>query len=531
MLHEVAGRETALLVMLFPQLEGLDVLRVEDLGADGVRITARTRTASAACPRCGRASPSGHDRYPRWLRDLPCGGRPVQVLVSVRRFRCLNPGCPAATFAEQVPGLTAWYQRRTAGLRALLEAAALALAGRAGARLAAALGAAVSRHTLIRLVRAMPDPEPGPVAVPGADDVAVRRGQHYATVLVDMQTRRVIDLLPGRDGDVLADWLKARPGPGVICRDRAGAYADGAARGAPGAAQVADRWHLWANLCGHAEKTAARHRGCLREPGPEDPAAAAARRQAEDAALADGVRERYELVRRLHAQGHGAAAIARAAGIPRETVRRYAAADGIGELLSVITGGPPSPLDPYKPYLGQRWAAGCRDATALLAEIRERGYRGSYRVVSAYLRPFRTPGALPPAAPVPPKARAIARWILTSPGNLDDDAARELARARAACPHLDALARHVAEFAKILTSRHGDRLDAWLAAVENDDGQPDLRSFARGIRRDYDAVRNGLTLHWNSGTVEGKNCKLKHIKRIMYGRANFDLLRKMVLLN
>ena len=530
MLHEPGERESALLVMLFPQLAGLEVLGVEDLGADGVQITARTATASAACRLCGRSSSSGHDRYPRWLADLPCGARPVQVLVSVRRFRCLNPACPAATFAEQVPGLTAWYQRRTPGLRAWLEAVALALAGRAGARLAAALGAAASRHVLIGLVRAMPDPQAGPVTVLGADDVAVRKGRHYATVLVDMETHQVIDLLPGRDGDVLAGWLRAHPGPGVICRDRAGGYADGAARGAPGAVQVADRWHLWHNLCQHAEKTAARHRGCLREPA-EAPEAAAARRQAGEAALAAGVRERYEKVRELHAAGHGAAAIARSTGLPREAVRRYISAGSPGELISLITNGPPSPLDPYKPYLGKRWAEGCREGTALLAEIRGQGYRGSYRVLAAYLRPFRQAGTLPPAAPAPPKARDIARWILTDPENLDDDGKRELARAREQCPHLDALARHVAEFAKMLTGLHGDRLDDWLAAVEADDGQPDLHSFARGIRRDHDAVRNGLTLRWSSGAVEGNNTKIKHIKRIMYGRANLDLLRKMALLN
>jgi transposase len=480
---------------------------------------------SAACPRCGQASSAGHDRYPRWLADLPCGGRPVEILVSARRFRCLNAGCPAATFAEQLPGLTAWHQRRTPGLRGLLETAALALAGRAGARLAAALGAAVSRHTLLRLVRALPDPEAGPVAVLGADDVAVRRGHRYATVLVNMETRRVIDLLPGRDGDVLAGWLQAHPGTAVICRDRAGGYADGAARGAPGAVQVADRWHLWHNLCAHAEKTAARHRGCLAGPAEDPPGRQAA------AALAAGVRERCEQVRALHGQGHGIAAIARSSGLPRETVRAYVNAASPGELLSVIAGGLPSPLDPHKPYLGRRWEQGCRNARELLAEIRGRGYRGSYRVLSAYLRPFRQAGTLPPAAPAPPKTRDIARWILTSPAGLDNDATSALALARARCPHLDALARHVAEFAKILAGRHGGRLDDWLAAVEADDGQPDLHSFARGIRRDYHAVRNGLTLPWNSGAVEGNNCKLKHIKRIMYGRANFDLLRKMVLLN
>jgi transposase len=528
-LHEVAGSEAVLLVLLFPQLAGLEILRVEDLGADGVRITARSVTVSAACRLCGQVSAAGHDRYPRRLADLPCGGRAVEIVVSARRFRCPNGACPAATFAEPLPGLTAWYQRRTAGLRELLETAALALAGRAGARLAAATGAPVSRHTLIRLVRALPDPDPGQVTVLGADDVATRKGQHYATVLVDMETHQVIELLPGRDGDVLADWLKEHPGVSVICRDRAGGYAAGAASGAPAALQVADRWHLWHNLCEHTQETAAAHRGCLQEP--------AAQPAAQDPGQADGdlaraIRRNYRQVRELHAQGHAAAAITRHTGLSRQAVRRYLVTPGIDELLAAVLGGGrrgrPSPLDPWKPYLAQRWAEGCRDATVLHAEIRDRGYPGSYPAVCAWARPFRA-GPLPPAAPVP-KARDIARWILTDPASLDDDGQRQLARARQQCPHLDALAGHVTAFAKILTGLHGDRLDDWLTAVENDD-QPHLHSFARGIRNDYQAVRNGLTLPWNSGPVEGNNCKIKHIKRIMYGRANFDLLRKMALLN
>jgi transposase len=526
-LHEVTGSETVLLVMLFPQLAGLDIVSVEDLAGDGVRISARSRAESAACRRCGQVSASGHDRYPRRLRDLPCGGRPVEIVVSVRRFRCGNAGCGAGTFAGPLPGLTAWYQRRTAGLRGLLEKTGLALAGRAGARLAAALGAAVSRHTLIRLVRALPDPEPGPVRVLGADDIATRRGRQYATVLVDMDTRQVIDLLPGRDGDVLADWLKARPGVTVICRDRAGAYADGAARGAPGAIQVADRWHLWHNLCQHARETAARHRGCLKEPAP----APQDQRQAADAALARAVRDRYQQVQALRARGHGTGAIIRHTGLSRAAVRRYLHSESVDELLAAVLDGPPTPLDPWKPYLAQRWGEGCRNATVLHAEIRDRGYRGSYHTVAGFLRPFRKAGTPPPAAPAPPRARDIARWILTSPAGLDDGDKAALARARQRCPHLDALAAHVAEFAKILTGRHGDRLGDWLTAVENDDGQPDLHSFARGIRHDHDAVRNGLTLPWSSGTVEGHNCKIKYLKRLMYGRANFDLLRKMALLN
>jgi zinc-finger of transposase IS204/IS1001/IS1096/IS1165 len=130
-LHELTGGDAGLLVVLFPRLAGLDLVHVEDLGG-GVRITARTRTALLACRGCGVVSARVHDRYRRRLADLACGGRPVQVVLEACRFRCGNPACPVATFAEQVPGLTSWYQRRSARLRDLLEKVALALAGPGG---------------------------------------------------------------------------------------------------------------------------------------------------------------------------------------------------------------------------------------------------------------------------------------------------------------------------------------------------------------------------------------------------------------
>jgi transposase len=182
-LHELSDGEAHLLYLLFPHLDGLDLDEVEDLG-DRVRLVARTRTSSVACHGCGVLSARVHDRYRRRLQDLSCAGRPVQVELEVRRFICDNPACPMATFAEQALGLTAKHQRRTVGLRGLLERVALALAGRAGSRLARVLGAIVSRFTLIRLVKAMPDPEIGQVTVLGIDDWAKRRGQSYASVLV-----------------------------------------------------------------------------------------------------------------------------------------------------------------------------------------------------------------------------------------------------------------------------------------------------------------------------------------------------------
>ena len=533
------------LELLLPHLAGVTAEAAEM--TDGLLcIWARARAEHGVCPRGRQPSSRVHSAYGRRLADAPVGGRRVLVRLAVRRFFCGNPDCPAVTFAEQVEGLTARRARRTPLLARMLTAIALALAGRAGARLAPGLDLAAGRSSMLRLVMALPDPQAGTVRVLGVDDFAFRRGRDYGTILVNAETGEPVDLLRDREADTFAEWLKEHPGAEVICRDRAGAYADGARQGAPQAAQVADRWHLYHNLSEHVEKAVARHRACLDEPAPDpepeeapgghaapdlqQAAAAAAARRAEESALAVRTRQRYEQVQALRAQGKGIKPIMRETGLAKETVRRFYRAATAGELLAKVRDGRPSLLDDYKPYLHQRWNEGCANVRQLHAELEQRGYKGSYGTIRDYVLPFREGGAAPPAVPGPPKARDLASWILTDPGNLGDDEKEKLAQARERCPHLDALAGHVSEFAKILTGLHGDRLDDWITAVEADD-QPDLHSFARGLKRDHDAVLNGLTMPWSSGVVEGNVNRLKMIKRQMYGRATFGLLRKRVLLS
>jgi transposase len=526
--------------MLLPHLAGVAVARVDQLPGL-VCLSVRARGEGGICRRCGAGSPRVHSRYTRRLADVAIGGQRVVIRLAVRRFFCDVPGCPAFTFAEQVEGLTTAYARRTPLLTGMLEAIALALAGRAGARLAAGFGLPAGRSTMLRLVRALPEAGVGGVAVLGVDDFALRRGHVYGSVLVDMSTHRPVGLLAGREAQTFATWLEEHPGVQVICRDRAGAYAGGARTGAPEAIQVADRWHLWHNLAGHVEKAVARHRGCLHEPEPEPPAepgpqpdleqaaAVVADERFEDSALVRRTRERYEAVQALRAAGKGIMPIMAELGLARGTVRRFARAASAEDLLAKARGRRPSVLDDFKPYLHQRWNAGCTNMLQLHAEIKQAGYGGSYYTVRNYLQPFRATGTAPPPVPAPPKARHVASWILRDPATLDQDEQAKLQDVRARCPHLDALAGHVTEFAKILTGRHGGRLDAWIATVDADD-QPDLHSFTTGLKQDHAAVLNGLTLPHSSGAVEGNVNRIKMIKRQMYGRASLDLLRKRVIL-
>jgi hypothetical protein len=383
--------EAELIEIVFPHLAGLLVDRVDE--EDGaIRIWVRSRSSEAACPDCATVSAGVHSRYVRRRGDLPVGRRAVSILLAVRRFFCPNSDCPRRTFAEQFGDLIGRRRRRTASLLEILGVVALALAGRAGARLAARMAIVVSRMTLLRLVRALPEQPVTAPRVLGVDDFALLRGSVYATVLLDMDTHRPIDVLGDRTAETFAAWLRAHPGVEVICRDRASAYAEGARAGAPAAIQVADRFHLWKNLGEAVETTVVAHRACLREPETETLAAEPAVPAASDIPppVPDGVldacgrerrlvtrtRERFAAVQELRAQGLSLGAISRQFGLDHSTVRRFAHATTVDELLVKATNRT-SKLDRLKPYLNQRWNEGCQDAALLHAELQALGWRGS----------------------------------------------------------------------------------------------------------------------------------------------------------
>ncbi|MFJ6405965.1 ISL3 family transposase [Streptomyces hydrogenans] len=475
-----------------------------------------------------------HDRYQRRLRDLPLTEQGFVIRLTVRRSICGAADCPRRTFAEPFSRLTVPHARFTTRLNRALERVGLALAGRAGARPAAQPGFGAGRMTLLRRVMALPDPAFSTPRVLGVDDFAIRRGQTYSTVLTSVEDHRVVDVLPTREAGPLAAWLVRHPGVEIICRDRAGAYAEGARRSAPDALQVADRFHLWQGLGRAVETCVAAHRDCLRGPSPSDippqdtrPAPGRPQDDAEPAGRrAERKKAAHALVHELLAQGHSRRAIARHLDWGLNTVLRYANAAHWQDTFRENRPRP-SRLDPYKPYLERRFAEGCTSVTQLHSELVADNAPVTHQMVRAHIATIRGPPADTP--PRPPTVRQVTGWLTRHPTALSEEDRAGLKNVLARCPELETAAGHVRDFGEILTDRLGATLPTWIHAVDASQ-LPGLTGFALHLLRDLHAVTADLTLDWSSGNIEGTVNRIKKIKRQLYGRAGFELLRKMILL-
>jgi len=507
-------------------LPGFEVSQVEEYD-DLVVIHAHSLALDAICPDCAQVSGRVHSDYTRSPRDLPCNGRRVRLRLGVRRFRCPNTKCTRKTFAERIPQIVPVHGQRTARLTQILKAVGLEVAAEAGARITRHLNMPMSADTLLRVMRQQPsEPVPTP-RVLGVDDWAFKKGRNYGTILVDLERQRPIDLLPDRTAETLAVWLKAHPGIEIITRDRSHDYIAGINAGAPQAIQIADRWHLLRNLSDALCRMLESYAGTLRSVAKQF--------RPQSQLLPDSIDSpprppkpnlRFSAVKELAAQGYTQRAIARHLNISRNTVKRYLAADapptyeGRGLHRSQIT--------PYIAYLEKRWAEGCHNSRILWEEIRQQGYPGSYGSVRCFVRRYRTPKPhLPLPAPVWSRRQVAWLFVLT-PDDLSTDDAAYL---EALCQASDDLAtayQIAQQFVTMVKNRKVDALDPWLTDAQAG-SVVRLRTFAEGIRKDYKAIRAALEFEWSNGPVEGQVNRLKVIKRIMYGRANFDLLRLRVL--
>lgn len=497
---------------MFPELGPVMIGRVMLVG-DLVQVEARTRPGVVACPGCGESSGRVHGYHLRHLADVAVGGRAVSIGLRVRRLVCETIGCSRQTFREQVAGVTERYARRTPQLASLIADLAVVLAGRAGVRVLARLAVTVSRTTVLRLLMAVPTAVVEVPAVLSVDDFALLRRHRYASLLIDAVTHRRVDVLPDRKAATLAAWLREHPGVRVVCRDGSASYAEGIRQGAPDAVQVSDRWHLWHGLGKAIERTVTAHSQCWHD-GPAR----------QTGAREEITRQRHAAVHVLLADGTGLLECARRLGWALNTVKRYARAGSAQDLLRPPQYRP-TLVDPYRDHLRNRLAQGPVPVTHLLAEIGDLGYTGSVNLLVRYLNQ----GRADPER-VPPSPRRLVSWIMTRPADHSEPCRRHLDELTATCPQMTALAARVREFAVILTQRRGPDLDTWIKTVLAND-LPALHTFVHGLGKDHAAVIAGLTLPYSNGPIEGTNTKVKLIKRQMYGRAGFALLRQRILLS
>jgi transposase len=548
-----------------------NLLKIENIALypNEVRLVVKTKPEKSTCPSCGLQSAKVHSRYKRHLADLPWEAIAVRLILSVRKFFCLNPQCSQRIFCERLPGLAAPYAHQTVRLNELLTALGLALGGRPGMRLARSMGLQISHDAVLGRIRRADVASTDKIRVLGVDDFAFRKGRSYGTILVDQQKHRIIDLLPDREASSLAAWLKNHPEIEIITRDRGQAYADGIRQGAPQAVQIADRFHLTQNLTDALKRLLTRKSRQLQqaldgptradqEPEPEvgdQHLHAETRQQSQQDLNSAASRERrYQLylkVKELAARGLTTNQIARRLEIHWLTAQRYAAAEGFPERAK--RQGDRSPIDIYLPSIRRRWEEGCHRFEDLLAEIKAQGYSGTGYGLRRVLAVWRTelereqgrvdkplpkyarvskaatlqnipraPYGLESSAVIgPPQSAPSPRrvaWLLSRPAEeLNEEDRRYLGRLFELSPEIERAQSLAQRFISLMRERKSEDFDAWLREAEQS-GVAEMKAFAKGLKQDYGAVKAGLRYEWSNGQVEGQINRLKTVKRAMVRR-------------
>lgn len=515
--------------LLFPHLRGFRLVAIHHESGPYLLEWESTRR-SAPCPDCRRRSLHIHSHYTRTVRDLPIHMAAVTLHLRVHKFFCRNPACPRKIFTERLLDLATPYAQHTLALHRWLRDVGVAVGGEAGARLARQQGIAVTGRTLLRLVHQMPlPPYPAPRVI-GLDDFAWKRRSRYGAIVVDLERSRVIALLPDRSVPTVAAWLARHPTIDIVARDRSQEFAAAITQALPHAQHVADRFHLTQNLKECVDRLVTRRwNGVRRALAPHLPERFPLSAEWLNVLQLrqDEGDQRYQRVLHYHARGWSAPKIARTVGVSTRTVSRWLQLQrGPG---TVRRRRKPSQLDPYLPYLRQRWNHGV-SVLMLWHEIRDQGYRGSIKMVYRFVQTLKQEATYAPLEhPFEAvSAQQVTWWLLREPEALTPQDQDLLDLVLAADTLLADAYRAVAHFRQLLRNREGALLDAWLAEARAT-AIKELQHFADGLERDKDEVQAGLTLPYSTGPVEGHIHRLKLLKRQSYGRASVALLERQMM--
>lgn len=436
-----------------------------DSRADEFRIYVQSKSRSALCPNCCIASKRVHSYYTRQIADLPILRKSSAIFLRSRKFYCHQEECPFKIFTERFEHHFKPYSRKTDRLKNKIRDIGLLAGGKPAERLCAVVSIPISDTTILRLIKKDSFlPSEGVIAV-GVDDWAYKKRNSYGSILVNLHTGKVIDLLPDREEATLREWLEGRPEIEVVTRDRYSKYKNAITSGAPQATQVTDRWHLM--------------------------------------------------------------------NMGRRTVKRYLDL----ETLPRRSQSRENPLERFFPYIKKRMEeAPDILLTTLWDGLKSQGYNGAYSTLSGALHYYgirvgkkagltRTP---PTQAGTFFKPSTAAIWFVSDQTTLNQASRNTLSELCIISEEMMESFKLAQCFREMMIKRSGDKkLRAWIDRSITS-GIKEIASFAKGILADYPAVENAFTLPWSNGPVEGNVNRLKTIKRQMYGRAGFDLLRRRV---
>ncbi|ECO1613182.1 ISL3 family transposase [Salmonella enterica subsp. enterica serovar Paratyphi B] len=510
-------------------------------GSDGITLHLRATRKTAQCPECLKRSRSVHSCRRRRIQHLPCSGRTLWLIFAVRHWYCRNPSCSRKIFAESLAPFAGPQQQSSALLQNLQHQLGLIAGGEAGRRAAVASGIQISPDTLLRRVVQAPEQTENRTRHVGIDEWAWHRGHRYGTLIVNLDTHRPLVLLPGREQRTLTAWFKKYPEIQVVSRDRGGIYSMAAREGAPQARQVADRWHLLKNIGDALERMMYRHMPLIRlvaselspkkspEPEPSVPAPTLRRPERLKQQTRNKRHQRWTEVMALHNKGCGFREISRITGLSRVTVSRWVQSGAFPE----ISTRPPKRglLDPWRKWMEEQRESGNYNASQIWREMVMKGFTGSETIVRDAVARWRK-GWLPPVAATTrlPSASRASRWLM--PWRIirgeENYASRFIGLMCEKEPQLKIAQQLALDFYRILKTKNKQQLSRWFSNV-SESGLVELQRVAAGMEADAAAIYEAITSRWSNGVVEGHVNRLKMLKRQMYGRAGFELLRRRVL--
>ena len=523
-----------------------------------IKIFASIKSKRSQCPDCGSFSTSVHDSYTRKLADLSAFQNPTTILLRTRKFKCKDSTCDRKVFSEQTPH-TMRYSRRTARASSILDTLSIELTGKLGSLLSKQLLLPVSTSTVTRIAMKQKLPEIIQPFVLGVDDWAFRKGVNYGTVLIDMEKSRPIELLASRESADLKGWLKKYPNVKIVTRDRASSYSSAVNEVCPDAIQVADRFHLLMNLSEALDiyfKSVQPGIKFLKKNKTEEIIKmAASDKLHEDKVDIDSASikatpefepintdqriDTFNKVKELHAEGISTKRISKVLGICRKTVRSYI----IQESLSPRISSRSTNIGSFTKLILTRLNTKGYKIKDIIDEILLLGFNGgrtqayqninilkseykiiipSFTEVQQYTIPFIKPLS----------SRKLAKYIEVCIKDIaDPDDRNYMETLLENMPELR-IVRKLVKIFKTMLKRGSGNIRRWIDFIKRSKRKfAGLKTFANGLLYDIKAVENGIRLPWSNGAVEGHVNRIKSIKRQMYGRAGFELLRRKVILS